>query len=150
MNNIPDHALKFSINHWQHLYSIKEAISKTYQDNGKTLSISGNLINSPLFDNQTTSIIINFKETEEFADYPATSGGDLIIGQLTKNNQGLSTTININEAVFTELKKNIIEYTDIEGIHIVVTLIIRAQTEKWTDTSSADILSLAYAMKGDS
>lgn len=150
MNNITEHILKFSINHWQHLYSIKEAISITHHGNGKTLSISGKLINSPLFDNQTTGIIIYFKEIEEIADYPCTQSGDLIFGQLTKNNHELSTTININEAIFTELKKNIIEYTDIEGIHIVVSLIIKTPTETWTDTGSADIISLEYAMKGDS
>lgn len=149
MNNPNIHLLKFSINNWQHLYSLKEAVSKSNADNGNTLSVSGHLKNHPLLESIDTRININFHQIDQYPDYANTPNGDIILGQLNKSDHGLTAILDVNSSVFEELKRNIIEYANIDGIHIVINITIITQAKKWSRTVPADIISLEYAMKGD-
>ena len=146
-NNI--HTLKFSINNWQHLYSLKDAISKTNEASGKLLTITGTIRNEDLLQNHDTNIEIIFKQVEQFPDYEKTQNGELILGYLSKTDQGVNTTLDINESIFEEMKKNLIEYADIDGIHIVISCDVLNNNDTWQDDTELKIISLDYAMRGD-
>ena len=149
MSNKLRHTFKFSANNWQHLYSIKQAIIKANDETGASLKINGTIRNDALLNQQDTKIEIIFKQVSDFSDYKKTQQDELILGQLKKNPDSLHTTLYINEAIFIELKKNLIEYVDIEGIHIVVSCTLLMQQDDWQEKSFFDIVSLDYAMRGD-
>ena len=149
MPNTNKHRLKFSINNWQHLYSLKDAISKSNEESGKSLTVTGTIRNDSLLQNHDTQIEIHFKQAPQFPDYDSTDEGELILGYLNKSNQGLNTVLDINESVFEEMKKNLIEYADIDGIHIVMSCDVITEHDHWQDNTALKIISLDYAMRGD-
>jgi len=149
MPKINKHSLKFSINNWQHLYSLTDAISKTKEESGKSLTVTGTVRNDSLLQNHATNIEIRFKQVNQFPDYASTLNNELILGYLNKSDHGLNTTLDINESIFKEMKKNLIEYADIDGIHIMVTCVVITEKDHWQDNTALKIISLDYAMRGD-
>ena len=140
--------LKFSINDWQHLYSLQQAVDREQRASGKHLSINGTIRNSAVLDQQDTEIKIDFYQTDALPDYPESANGDLILGQLLRHPDALSTSLAVADNVFEELRKNLMEYADIDGIHIVVTLGL-SLADDWPVGQTADIVQLDYAMRGD-
>ena len=62
----------------------------------------------------------------------------------------LSADINVDKGVFEELRKNLMEYADIEGIHIMVTIgVVLNDNETWKNDQDLNIIQFDYAMKGD-
>lgn len=153
MNNIQ--TLKFSINSWGHLYSLQQAISHNQQLTGRTLSIHGRIIGCAFLDHHDTDISIQFLQTDNPIEYPALNLPDKqsslhILGELVLSDDKLSTEISVDRNIFEELRKNLMEYADIEGIHIIVTLGVVCKDKQWPLDDILKIIQLDYAMKGDS
>lgn len=140
---------KFSINNWGHLYSLEHAIARAEKATGKTLSIEGTVRNADLLDNKDLPIKISFNQVDGIPEYQQTSDSRLVLGQLKKEQDKLSCTLPVDDKVFEELRKNLMEYADIDGIHIVVTIGILIGTDSWPTDTTVDIVKLDYAMKGD-
>lgn len=148
MNSIQQ--FKFSINNWQHLYSLQLAIDHNQQLTGSSLSIQGSIINQVFLHNKTTDISIGFAMLDAVPEYPMLNNDTYQLGLLEYSSLKLSTNIQIDRKVFDELRKNLMEYADIEGIHIVVTMGIILDEKHCTDNKSYPIVQFDYAMKGDS
>lgn len=140
--------INFSINSWDHLYSLKAAIEKRQQEKGKTLTIAGNLRNNPMTDHQDTPILIALKNVQGTPEYQTNPSGETILGCLRYQHQQLQTELAIDDAIFEELRKNLMEYSDIDGIHIVISIKLEGKPDINT-RQAMNILDLTYAMKGD-
>ena len=140
--------IKFSINNWSHLYSLEQAIQHARQATGNHLSIQGNIRKESLFDQHDTAITITFDQVDDTPSY-ITNGEYTILGQLTYDQHKLTGCLAVDSRVFEELRKNLMEYAGIDGIHIMVTIGLILQGDRWPDHSSADIVKLDYAMRGD-
>jgi len=139
--------IKFSVNNWAHLYSLQQAVLHNNQLSGQTLTINGHVKNSAFLNHQDTAVNIQFIQLETTPDYPLKTlpdkvSGVPVLGSMCLSNKQLSTEIPVDKRVFEELRKNLMEYADIEGIHIVVALGLYY-------AKSLEILQLDYAMKGD-
>lgn len=149
MKNTKTHQLSFSINSWGHLYSLQNAITHNKQLTGRHLSISGQLLNLDFLDNNTTEININFLQTDHSPEYHQTQNDEYILGEIRLSDNKLFTEIKVDKNVFEELRKNLMEYADIEGIHIMVSLGVLSDNETWQEDEKLNIIQLDYAMKGD-
>lgn len=142
--------LSFPINNWRHLYSLQMAISHNNQQTGRKLSINGKILGHAFLQNHDTNVLINFLQVDDAPDYPVTGSGLHELGVMTSANQQLEASLMIDRNVFEELRKNLMEYADIEGIHIMVTLGLLSNEEHWQANDELTIVQLDYAMKGDS
>ncbi len=149
----PIQQLKFSINHWDHLYSLQQAIQFNQQRTGRSLHIQGQIRNHPLLGHHDTPVSIRFRQVNEQPDYLLETLADSpplhILGEIKLEQGQLCTEIDVDRAVFEELRRNLTEYCDIEGIHIVVTLGVLTDVEPWPEGQPLKLLQLDYAMKGD-
>ncbi|MCW8956983.1 MAG: hypothetical protein OQL09_08875 [Gammaproteobacteria bacterium] len=140
--------ITFPINSWNHLYSLKAAIEHKQQSKGKVLAIVGSIRNTPLTQRQDTPIFIELLNVHGSPNYQTNTSGEIILGTLHYQDQGLKTQLSIDDEVFEEFRKNLMEYGDIEGIHIVVSLELEGNPDIAT-RQTMNILDLKYAMKGD-
>ena len=138
---------KFVMNTWQHLYSLQQAIQQTGHFTGSQLRVSGVIRNQGVFKNRDMPIQLTLLPIDN-PQYQKTADQQLIFGQLSGNDD-LHADIQVNAAVFKELKQNLIEYMSIEGIHILVTIGLSYAETTWHPLATADIVQLDYAMKGD-
>lgn len=141
--------LKFPVNSWNHLYSLEQAIINSELSSANQLGIHGRIRNNDYLDRIDTDVDIHFQQTHDTPDYSRTTDQQLILGQVTRHEAGLVANLQIDSRVFNELKKNLLEYADIEGIHIMITLGILDDTSDWAIGTSRALLKLDYAMKGD-
>ncbi|MCW9047939.1 MAG: hypothetical protein OQK46_07655 [Gammaproteobacteria bacterium] len=141
--------LNFSINNWGHLYSLEQAISHNKQLTGRKLSVNSRILNKPFLNNHDTSITINFLQVDVTPEYPLINQNTYELGQITFANDKLESSIHVDRNVFEELRKNLMEYADIEGIHIMITLGILSNNDHWQAGETLQIVKLDYAMKGD-
>lgn len=148
MTSISIKTIKFSINSWSHLYSLEQAIERAEQATGKHLSINGIIRKEPLFNDKDTPITISFDQVDGIPDY-RTHEQHKVLGQITYDKGNLMCSLPVDERVFEELRKNLMEYADIDGIHIVIILGLILQNDNWPQNTSADIIKLDYAMRGD-
>ena len=134
--------IKFSVNQWSHLYSLTQAIQYQADNSGRSLLIEGQLPTTQL---PADSIRLRFIHSTETPSYGQTENGQLQLGLMRLENKQLTGEIHVADDVFNELKKNLIEYADIEGIHIIFNLQLtnEPQVQQW------QIIQLDYAMKGD-
>lgn len=145
--------LHFSINQWQHLYSLQQAIKHEQQHTGNSLIISGKIRDQSFLQDQDTDVSIHFLQSESATDYPvitldAATEPTPVLADITLDD-ALTTQISVSRAVFEELRKNLMEYADIDGIHIVVTLGVASHASHWPAGESLPLVKLDYAMKGD-
>lgn len=139
--------IRFPLNTWQHLYSLQQAVQQTGNFSGNQLLVNGVIRNEALFDRRDIPVQIAFSQCTS-PQYRMTADNQIILGQLFRDDT-LHTEIQIDAPVFTELKKNLVEYIGIEGIHIVVTIGLKLPDHGWQQKTAADIVQLDYAMKGD-
>jgi hypothetical protein len=147
MNKIQ--TLSFSINNWTHLYSLQQAIAHNEQLTGRSLSIRGRILNQAFLQNRDTPISIDFIQSDTPPTYPQIDTGTFTLGEIMLTNDQLQTRINVGRDVFEEMRKNLMEYADIEGIHIMVSLGLVSDANYWPETEALQIVKLDYAMKGD-
>lgn len=147
MDNIQ--LLSFSINNWGHLYSLQQAISHNEQLTGRKLSISSRILNKRFLNNHDTSVTIDFHQVDQAPDYPLIEDSTHELGQMMFTNGKLVSSIQVDRNVFEELRKNLMEYADIEGIHIIITIGLLSNNDHWQDNESLKIIKLDYAMIGD-
>lgn len=140
--------LKFSINSWSHLYSLKAAIERQHRARGNRLSIEGNIRNNPLNDHRDTPILIEFSNVQGTPDYETNTSGELVLGLLNKLDGKFLAQLSVDDEVFEELRKNLMEFGDIDGIHIVISLELEHNPDN-SINQALNILDLKYAMKGD-
>ncbi len=146
--------LSFSVNNWSHLYSLQQAIQHNQQYSGQQLEISGQIRNHPLLQNSDTAVRIQFLQSRDIPEYPLDDSTNAlpapaILGSMLFRDNQLSSEIIVDQHVFEELRKNLMEYADIDGIHIVVSIGVATETEHWPADHHLNILQLDYAMKGD-
>lgn len=143
-------SLSFSVNRWNHLYSLQQAIDFNQQQNGRSLTITGQIRNHPFLKQSDTQVKIRFTLLKETPIYPECNESGLhILGTMRHSEEQLETEIPVNSDVFEELCKNLMEYGDIDGIHIVVTLGVFSTLDHWPVGDTLNILQLDYAMRGD-
>jgi len=147
MDNIQ--LLSFSINNWGHLYSLEQAISHNKQLTGHKLSISSRILNKAFLNNHDTSVNIDFHQVDQTPEYPLIDDTTHELGQMIFTTGKLESSIQVDRNVFEELRKNLMEYADIEGIHIIVTIGLLSNNDRWQDNETLKIVKLDYAMKGD-
>lgn len=140
--------LSFSVNNWNHLYSLQAAVQHNQQGTGRSLSIHGRLINQAFLQHQDTPVSIRFVQSDQPPEY-VREQGQLVLARVQRKPDGLSCEIAVDRGVFEELRKNLMEYADIEGIHIMVTLELLSDQAEWPDNEPLPLLELNYAMKGD-
>ena len=144
------HSLSFSVNHWDHLYSLQQAIDFRQQQDGRSLTITGQIRNHPFLKHTDTQISIRFTLLKEAPAYPESiETGLYILGSMRYSAGQLEAEISVNADVFEELRKNLMEYGDIDGIHIVITLGVFSTLDYWPEEEILNILQLDYAMRGD-
>ncbi|MCW8855708.1 MAG: hypothetical protein OQK76_02470 [Gammaproteobacteria bacterium] len=141
--------INFSVNNWLHLYSLEQAVQKERQMSGGSLSIYGNLRNCELLDGQDLPVEIVFNRAVNAPRYESTNNEMIILGNITRAEDKVTSTIPVDEYIFEELRKNLMEYADIEGIHIIVTLGILLDDDHWPANKTVKLVKLDYAMKGD-
>ena len=139
--------IRFPLHTWQHLYSLQQAVQQNNNLSGNQLLVKGIIRNEALFDRHDTAILITFSQTAA-PQYKTAADNQIILGQLFRDDT-LHTNIQIDAPVFAELKKNLVEYIGIEGIHIVVTIGLKLPANGWPQKTAADIVQLDYAMTGD-
>ena len=144
---MPTTVFKFVLNTWQHLYSLQQAIQQPGHSTGNRLRVSGVIRNQGVFNNRDMPIQLTFLPIDN-PQYQKTADQQLIFGQLSGNDD-LHADIQVNAAVFKELKQNLLEYMSIEGIHILVTIGLSYAETTWQPLATADIVQVDYAMKGD-
>lgn len=140
--------LSFSVNNWNHLYSLQAAVAHNQQGTGRSLTIQGRLLNQAFLQHLDTPVSICFLQSDQPPEYTRQQG-QLVLAEVQRQPDGLSCEINVDRGVFEELRKNLMEYADIEGIHIMVTLGLLSDQTEWPGTESLPLLELNYAMKGD-
>lgn len=138
---------RFAINTWQHLYSLQHAIRQTENIAANRLVIEGAIRNEAIFDRRDMPIRLVFSQFAS-PQHKRTVDDQIILGQLSRGNS-LNADIPVDANVFAELKKNLVEYIGIDGIHIVVSIGLRLPENRWQQNSMADIVQIDYAMKGD-
>jgi hypothetical protein len=141
--------ISFSVNNWIHLYSLEQAIKKEKQATGGSLSIHGNIRNCELLANQDVPVEIIFNKVTDTPQYEVSNTQTIILGEMNHQSDSINSTVSVDENVFEELRKNLMEYADIDGIHIIVTLGVLLDDDQWPDNKSAKLVKLDYAMKGD-
>lgn len=141
--------IKFSINNWGHLYSLQQAISHNKQLTGRKLSITGRIPNSTFLNKVDTPICIDFFQTDSPPSYTLINQDTYELGTINLQNQQITSRIMLDRNVFEEMRKNLMEYGDIEGIHIIVSLDLLSDEPIWEDDIALQIVQLDYAMKGD-
>ncbi|MCW9015153.1 MAG: hypothetical protein OQL06_15405 [Gammaproteobacteria bacterium] len=141
--------IKFSVNNWSHLYSLAQAINRAEEATGKNLCIQGKVLDLELLDHKDLAININFHQVDGIPGYQKTAAGELILGQMLRRENKLECELAVDDRVFEELKKNLMEYADIDGIHIVVSIGLLIINNEWPVDQSVDIVKLDYAMRGD-
>lgn len=141
--------IQFSINNWGHLYSLEQAINRATEACGKNLNIQGTLRQQAFLDKQDTDININFYQVDGIPSYTRNSADQMILGEITRLANRLDCQLPVDACVFEEMRKNLMEYADIEGIHIMVTLGLLLDQQDWPINSSVPIIKLDYAMRGD-
>ena len=146
--------LNFSINNWSHLYSLQQAVQHNQQHTGRILGITGQIRNSSFLHNSDTAVNVRFLQCSDIPDYPedemtGISPAPAVLGSMQYHNNQLSSEIIVDQRVFEELRKNLMEYADIDGIHIMVTLGVATDADHWLPDQQLNILQLDYAMKGD-
>jgi len=141
--------IKFSINNWGHLYSLQQAVSHNKQLTGRKLSITGRILNTAFLNNIDTPISIDFIQTDSPPNYTHISEDTCELGTINLHNQQLYTRIMVDRNVFEEMRKNLMEYADIEGIHIMVSIGMLCDEQIWEPDTALPIVQLDYAMKGD-
>jgi len=139
--------IRFPLNTWQHLYSLQQAVQQTGNFSGNQLLVNGVIRSEALFDQRDIPVQIAFSQSAT-PQYKMTADNQIILGQLFRDDT-LHTEIQIDAPVFAELKKNLVEYIGLEGIHIVVTAGLILPANGWQQNTAADIVQLDYAMKGD-
>jgi len=149
MNSKKSKIIKFSINNWNHLYSLEHAILRDKQSTGKELTIFGEIRNEEILNHKDTSIHIRFRQVDSFPEYTKTVNSQLVLGQIKRTEDKLTSTLPVNGEVFEELRKNLMEYADIDGIHIVVSIGLLLDDNNWPVNKTFDVTKLDYAMKGD-
>jgi hypothetical protein len=141
--------LKFSVNTWQHLYSLQQAITHAHMQSGNHLQVHGKIRGEALLDKQDTAVELHFFQSTQTPVYAKDASGATILGQIQRTPEKLRADIQLDARVFEELRKNLREYTAVDGIHIVVTLELALKNPNWPANTHADIIALDYAMKGD-
>jgi len=141
--------IKFSINNWGHLYSLQQAISHNKQLTGRKLSITGRIPNSAFLNKIDTAISIDFFQTDSPQSYTLINPDTYELGTINLQNQQITSCIMLDRNVFEEMRKNLMEYGDIEGIHIIVSLDLLSDEPIWEAGIALQIVQLDYAMKGD-
>ena len=149
MNNTNIKTLKFSINGWSHLYSLQQAIQHNHQHTGRTLSINGRIIGNAFLNQQDSDISICFSQSDITPKYTAITETMLELASIKLSKKIMHTEVVVDKQVFEELRKNLMEYADIDGIHIIVTLGVLSDDTTWKDEASLSLVQLDYAMKGD-
>ena len=147
MSNIV--TLRFPVSNWNHLYSLQQAITYNNMLTGRTLEIKGRILNQAFLQHKDTPISILFAQVDSTPNYPVIQSGQHELGLIQNNQQQLSAQIQVDRQVFEELRKNLMEYADIEGIHIMITLGLLSNKPTWQENSALQIVQLDYAMKGD-
>lgn len=138
---------RFTVDTWQHLYSLQHAVQQAENLSANRLIIKGSIRNDTRFDRRDMPIELTFSQWTT-PQYRHTTDNQIILGQLLRNDS-LSADIPVDARVFAELKKNLIEYIGIEGIHIVFTIGLILFAYDWPEKTTADIVQIDYAMKGD-
>jgi len=146
---MPATVIKFSVNNWTHLYSLEQAILNNEQNTGKSLSIVGTIRNEDLLDNKDTPVHISFQQADSAPEYTQTKAGQIILGEMLHSDNRLECSLSVNEKVFEELRKNLMEYADIDGIHIIVSIGLVSEQQNWPVNTEYSIIKLVYAMNGD-
>ncbi len=141
--------VKFAINNWNHLYSLQQAIAHNKQLTGRDLSINGRILNSTFLNHIDTTIRINFLQCDTPPDYPLVDKINYQLGSIKLENKHLATHISVDRNIFEELRKNLMEYADIDGIHIIVTVGVLSESKVWNEQQTLPIVQLDYAMQGD-
>lgn len=148
--------LKFPINQWKHLYSLEQAVKHAVDDTGRRLMIDGSCPSVAFFDNQKLLFELTLVNVADYPDYRQTSTGDRVLSELTLslNDEGealLSGEMQLDNQVFEELRKNILEYSLIDGIFIEMQLTVlwpdNITTPADVTNNNIDMLSLHYAMR---
>jgi len=141
--------ISFSVNNWIHLYSLEQAIQKKQLVTGGSLSIHGKIRNCEWLNNQDLPVEITFNKATETPSYNSTNEQTLILSKITRQDDKITSSVPVDENVFEELRKNLMEYADIDGIHIIVTLGVLLYGNQWPINESLKLVKLDYAMKGD-
>jgi len=149
MNNTNIKILKFSINGWTHLYSLQQAIQHNQQRTGRTLIIDGRIIGNAFLNQQDTNISIGFLQVNDTPEYTTIDADTFELAPIKFTQKNLHTEVAVDRQVFEELRKNLMEYADIDGIHIIVTLGVLSKDGAWQDDTTLSLVQLDYAMKGD-
>ena len=149
MNNSNIKTLKFSINGWTHLYSLQQAIQHNHQQTGRTLSINGRIIGETFLNQQDSDVSICFSMSDSMPEYNSITDNIFELATIKRTNKNLHSEVIVDKQVFEELRKNLMEYADIDGIHIIVTLGVLSEDAVWLKDTSLSLVQLDYAMKGD-
>jgi len=149
MDNVNIKTLKFSINGWTHLYSLQQAVHHNDQRTGRTLSIEGRIIGNSFLNQHDSDISICFLQSNDTPKYKIVNECMLELSSIKLANKNLHTEVSVDKQVFEELRKNLMEYADIDGIHIIVTLGVLSKDSTWPENTSLSLVQLDYAMKGD-
>lgn len=142
-------SVQFSVSQWQHLYSLAQAIRRAQKQAGKRLEIEGRLRKQPLFDNQDVAIKLTFFQVDGIPQYPSATDDRIRLGKLERDANGVFASIPVAADVFEELRSNLVEYGDVDGIHIIVSVELALDEEHWPDHDTVDITGIDYAMRGD-
>ena len=128
---------------------MQQAIQHNHQHTGRNLSIEVRIVGNAFLNQHASEISICFLQTDNTPKYKLIDESTLELAPIKLSNKNLHTEVTVDKPVFEELRKNLMEYADIDGIHIIVTLSVLRKDYIWQYKTPLCLVQLDYEMKGN-
>ncbi len=140
--------LSFTVNRWHYNYSLEKAVALELAEGDASLFIEGQISASEAHDSAT--IRIQLERFQSLPEYSTSKNGKYVLGhcESSTSETGITAlvTLPVNQAVFSELMKNLVEYSGIDGILIQVSVGLDIGTGKAFEGSQA-VTRFDYALR---
>lgn len=139
--------IRFPLDRWNSLYSLASAVSERRRASDHALVLKG----SGACENRACGIELVLERYHDAPAYAETAAHRTILGTCTVREHDdrveINGTIPVPAEVFAELLKNLVEYSGIDGIQVMITLGIEADAFPGTPAVRLSVTRLDYALR---
>ena len=147
-NTGQEYTCSFPVNRWRYNYSLEKAVALERTEADASILIEGEI--SANEEHDTVAVRIQLERYQSAPDYTTSENGKYVLGHCNSRDSDAgitaSITLPVNQAVFSELMKNLVEYSGIDGILIQVSLGLDASTGK-VFTGLQPVTRFDYALR---
>ncbi len=138
----------FPVNRWRYNYSLEQAVALERTEADASIFIEGEI--SANEEHDAVAVRIQLERYQSTPEYTASENGKFVLGhcESSASESGIqaSITLPVNQAVFSELMKNLVEYSGIDGILIQASLGLDTGNGK-VFTGSQPVTRFDYALR---